>query len=296
MARLDHRLDLRLVGHPVRIEHARYSWHTQDIRIGLQQSVFQPCGHGVVLSAELAVVTCERVVVIHKRHRMFGQPCAEHTCALALGVVVRTYTVVQRIILRAEVKRHIVPRRIFQSLADNTRIAVPILHNRHICTGSGVVIVDMAVVETFAVVVAPTVEAHIVLEPLQIRAAHCLYLRIRMIPVACGGVVRFVAVTVIVGTGSLAAAVAGGGVAVHLVSLAYPRCFRIECTVIPEVHRCKRTPAVVPRHVVDHNVCHGACTFVMQGADQRAQVGFAAPVAVQIAVLLGYVSCATAGL
>ena len=202
-------------------------------------------------------------MVVHKRHCVFTQTGTKHAGTGALGIIVRAYAIVQRIVLRAEVKRHIVPRRIFQSLADNTRIAVPILHNRHICTGSGVVIVDMAVVESFAVVVAPTVEAHIVLEPLQISAAHCLHLRVRMIPVASSGIVRFVTVAVVIGTRSFAAAVAGGGVAVHLVSLAYPRCVRIECTIIPEVHRCKRAPAVVARHMVDHNVSHGARTFIM---------------------------------
>ena len=41
VTRLNHRLDSILVGYPVRIEHTRDSRHRQDIRIRLQQTVFQ---------------------------------------------------------------------------------------------------------------------------------------------------------------------------------------------------------------------------------------------------------------
>ena len=95
----------------------------------------------------------------------------------------------------------------------------------------------MAVVEPFAIIVAPAIEADVVLQPLQISAAHGLNLRIGMIPVARCGIVSLAAIAVVVGTGGLATAVACRRFRVHLISLAYPRSVGIERAVLAEVHR-----------------------------------------------------------
>ena len=111
-----------------------------------------------------------------------------------------------------------------------------------------------------------------------------------MIQVACRGVVRLIAITVVGSTGSLPLATAGRTVVVHLIGTAYPRCLGRERAVRAEIHGGKRAPAVVAGKVVDHDIRYGTCVLGFQPVDERTQVRFASPGTVQIAVLHGDVA------
>ena len=151
----------------------------------------------------------------------------------------------------------------------------------------------MLVVEALTIVVAPSVEAYIVLEPLQVGAAHGLHLRVGMIPIACKAVVRLVAVAVIrlrVCTFS-----AAGVVAPHLVGGSEPRAIRVECSVFAEVHRCKATPTAATVIVVDDNISYGSSVLLLEFADERTQLGLVAPgTTVDITIVLWVIACTVA--
>ena len=115
-----------------------------------------------------------------------------------------------------------------------------------------------------------------------------------MIPVAGCSVVRLVAIAIIISTGSLTLASTCTRFIVHLIRLADPRCFRIELAIVTEVHRRKRAPAIVAGNVVHYDIRHATCVLRIQFADQFAQLRFATPVAVQVAVLLGDIARAAA--
>ena len=117
-----------------------------------------------------------------------------------------------------------------------------------------------------------------------------------MIPVTRCSVVRLIAVTVVISAGSRALATACTGVVVHLVRLADPRCLGIELAIRAEIHCCKRAPAVIAGDVVHHDIRYGTCVLRFQFGDKFAQLRFRAPIAVQIAVLLGDISRAAARL
>ena len=219
-------------------------------------------------------------MVVNEGNRISAFTCAEQTLSLALGIVIRAYTIIQCVVLGAKVKQRGVPTCIIQSSLQLVAITVPILDYREVRSGCQVVVVDMIMSETLAIIVAPTVKA-LRFHPLQVRTAHGLHVRILVIPVPGRAVVLLSFVThVSMRTSTAVDFVIGGN----------PRVVRIELTVRTEVQRPKIAGTISVSAVVDNDISYNLAVLTMQRTDQQAQIRFTTPCTVEVAVLARYIA------
>ena len=135
----------------------------------------------------------------------------------------------------------------------------------------------MIVRESLAIVVAPAIVS-LRLHPLQVRAAHSLYVRVLMIPVAGSTVVLLAVVALIcMRTAAATAFIIGGN----------PCIVGIELAVRAEIQRPEIARTVPVATVVNHNVRHRTAVTPLERTDQQTQVSLAAKRTIQIAVLTG---------
>ena len=277
---LNHLLEFGLVRHPMRIEHARNTRHRQNISIRLQQTILQARSHRVILASELTIVARERVMVIHERHGIFRLAGTRKTCSMALGIIKGTNTVVQRIVLGAEIKHHRVPTGIAQTILQHITVTVPILHYREIRSGSRVIVINMIVREALTVVITPTVKA-LSLHPFQISAAHSLHIGVLVIPVTSRTIILLAIITCV--------CMRTARTTTFIISCD-PCIVRLEGSVRSKIQGIEITGIISVTAVVNDNVRYSTAVTSMQRADQQTQISLATKCAVQITVLLGNIS------
>ena len=290
---IDHILDGCFMRYPVRIEHTRHARHTEQERVCLQQTILHLRLHRVTVAAKLTAVILaqERIVVIDKGHSVLSHTGTQHTACLTAVIIEGCNTVIERIVLTREIKRHRVTLCVVDGLLDSAYTG-PQLHERDVRTACTVVVADMTCMEALAVVVTETVVVHHVDQPFGVSAAHLTYVLLVMRQVTCSGVVRLVltviARTVIRCSRSGIPALSSilfATLHVHLIRLAYPRAIRLIYTVLAEVLHCEVAPAAHGLEVVNHHVGYHFRTAVMECCNQRLQITTATPVAVLVRVL-----------
>ena len=163
--------------------------------------------------------------------------------------------------------------------------AVPHLHYREIRLRSRVIVIDVSVIESLAIVITETVHFHLITQPIQISFEHCLNLRIRVIPVSRSGIVRLVAITVIRIAHSITAACRRRSIRVHLIRITYIRAIRRKRTVRTKGITLEITPSLLRVRMVDHDICHHTCTVLMEYINQLCQLGLRSPVTVQVTII-----------
>ena len=213
----NHLLYLCFIAHPVRIEHAGHTRHSQHISIGLQDFRGIIDGRSITPSKKISHliirgIAIECVMVIDKEHCIFAIAFSTETGIKQFTIIAGTNTVSKGGIVIGEIEKQGILRGIIHTGLERISVAVPIFPNGEIGFRGIVVIIDMLQVESSDIVIAPSVIANLGFHPFEIGFEHILYLRIGMVPVASGTVVLIITVLTVIGaTASTMSFIIGSG-------------------------------------------------------------------------------------